>query len=110
MKEELNFDELRDIYMQYFSLGKLSCNINEKFALISLLGYITQKAKQKHPDVTYYSIIKKIDDSLPEEYVKSLAIIVEDFSFNVKEFPTFGIKGPDMIKTVKSILNKYLPF
>ena len=48
--------------------------------------------------------------NLPHSFEKALSIICDDFSYGCKEFPTFNIKGSDMVKTIKNILNSYLPF
>lgn len=107
-----SFEEMHRYYMQNFSLGYLNTDINSKFALISLICYVTMKAKEKKPDVTYYSIIKQItkNNSLPEQFVKGLAIICEDFAYGCNKFPTFEIKPTNMIKTIQDLLNSYLPF
>lgn len=108
------FNKMKDYYIKNFSLGHLNTSsVNEKFALIALLCWITFKAREKRPDVTFYQIIYKIDNSLPEVFIKGLAIICEDFSYgykDVKAFPTFNIEPKDMVKTIQGILKTYLPF
>jgi hypothetical protein len=106
----MSYDELKKIYIENFSLGYLNTDINNKFALISLICYITMKAKMKKPDVTTYQIIMKIYNDLPEDFIKALAIICDDFSYGCTEFPTFGIQPKDMIDTIKNLLKSYLPF
>lgn len=106
------FEEMHHYYMTNFSLGHLSTDINSKFALISLVCYITNKAKEKKPDVTYYQILMQItkNNSMPETFIKGLAIMCEDFGYGCKEFPTFNIKPSDMVATVQRILQSYTPF
>lgn len=106
------YEELKRYYTENFSLGYLNTDINNKFALISLICYLTLKAKDKKPDVTHYNIIRSItkDMHIPHAFEKSLAIICEDFSYGCVNFPTFNIKGQDIIKTIKDILNSYVPF
>lgn len=106
------YDRLRDLYNQYFSLGHINSDINRKFALISLVCYVTYKAKAKKPDVTHYSILMNItkDNTFPEDFIKGLAVVCEDFSYGCTEFPTFNLKGNDIITTIKDILNSYVPF
>ena len=109
---ELKYEQLRDLYKQYFCTGKLAVNINMKFALISLIGYIVYNMKKKKPDVSYYEVCYKLMEGLgfEESQVKGLAIMVEDFSYECTEFPTFGLKPKDMPEKVKEILQKYMPF
>ena len=109
---EPTFNKLQDIYIQYFSLGKIASNINEKFALISLIGYIVYNMKRKKPDVSYYEVIYKLAEGsgLSELEIKSLAVIVEDFSYECTEFPTFGLKPKEMTEKIKEILSKKMPF
>lgn len=106
------FEEMRQYYLRYFSLGHLGTDINSKFALISLICYVTMKAKEKKPDVTYYKIIMKMaeKDSLPESFIKSLAIMCEDFGYGCSEFPTFNIKPAEMVPTIQRLLKTYNPF
>lgn len=107
-----SYDELKNYYKDNFSLGYLNTDINNKFALISLICYTTLKAKDKKPDVTHYNVIRSItrDMGLPHSFEKSLAVICEDFSYGCTTFPTFNLKGSDIIKTIKEILNSYVPF
>jgi hypothetical protein len=106
------YKELLDIYKENFSLGYLNTDINNKFALISLICYVTFKAREKKPDVTHYSIIRNItkDMSIPHSFEKRLAVLCDDFSYGCTSFPTFNIKGQEVIKTIKDILNTYVPF
>jgi len=113
----MNFNELRNFYKQNYSLGYINSghnrsSIEERFILISLISYITYKSKLKNPDTTYYEIITKLSKNLglPDEFIKGLAIVCEDFSYNCVDYPTFGLKGQDIIKEVISILKSYLPF
>lgn len=107
----MRYDELRNFYADNFSLGNLATDIKNKFALISLICYIVHNMKAKKPDVSYYQVIYKIDPQLPEEFIKALAIICEDFSYGCTNFPTFELKSnKEIISTIKDILSTYLPF
>lgn len=109
--EDLSYKELERIYTENFSMGHLNRDINSKFALISLICYITEKLKSRSPDVTYYQIIYKISNGLlPDKFIKSLAVICSDFSYGCKEFPTFGIPEKDMTKKIREILSDWTPF
>ena len=113
----MKFKELQQLYSKNFSLGYINSgngrsSIENRFVLISLISYITYKAKLKNPDTTYYEIIMKLNKNLglPDDFIKGLAIVCEDFSYQCTEFPTFGLKGQDIIKEAVSILKSYMPF
>lgn len=109
----MKFEELRQLYKENFSLEYLGNSIENKMILICLICYITDKAKSKKPDITYYQVITKICKDLgglPEEFIKVLAIICEDFSYGCTTFPTFNLKNEEIIPKIKEILTNYLPF
>ena len=115
----MNFNDLRNFYNENFGLGYLNpppkgeqTTFERRLILISLICYITYKSKLKNPDTTHYQIIFKLSEKLglPDKFIKGLAIICEDFSYQCTEFPTFGLKGNDIIKEVRSILASYIPF
>lgn len=108
-----SYEELKGIYSKYFSLGKIEGDINNKFGLISLIGFLTKQARQKNPDATCYQVIMKVTEgkSLPQEYVIGLAIVCEDFMYEVKDFNTCGCKSAkEMIVQINNILDNWLPF
>ena len=47
---------------------------------------------------------------LPEDFIKGLAIVCEDFSYGCTEFPTFGLEGKDILKQIIEILKSFVPF
>lgn len=115
----MNFNELKKFYSENFSLGYLNpssenghSTFERRLILISLIDYITYKSKLKNPDTTYYEIIMKLSKNLglPDEFIKGLAIVCEDFAYSCSDFPTFGLKGQDIIKECISILKSYIPF
>ena len=113
----MNFNELRKFYGENYSLGYINSghnrsSIEERFVLISLIDYITYKAKLKNPDVTHYEIIMKLSKNLglSDNFIKGLAIVCEDFAYQCTDFPKFGLKGQDVIKEAISILKSYIPF
>lgn len=108
-----SYKELKDIYSNYFSLGSIAADINNKFGLISLIGFLTHQARQKNPDATCYQVIMKVTEgrSLPQERAKSLAIVCEDFMYGVTKFNTCGCKSSkEMIEQINNILDNWLPF
>ena len=116
----MTFEELRKFYSDNFSIGYLNpqpknghSSFERKLILISLINYLYQKNKPKNPDLTYYSLIYKLSDKLgvPGDFIESLAIICEDFAYGVyEEFPTFGLKGKEIISEIREVLSSYVPF
>lgn len=111
----LSYEERKEIYSRYFSLGYLNTDIGSKFALISLICYLTHKLQLKKPEVNCYKVIMKIIDKEAHNYdldfVTNLSIICDDFMKNTSEFLTFDIKsGKEMAKKIKEILSTYVPF
>ena len=70
------------------------------------------KSKLKNPDTTYYQVVMKLSDKLglPDKFIIGLSIVCKDFAYSCSEFPTFGLKGQDIIKEIRGILSSYLPF
>ena len=114
----MNFNELRKLYSDNFSIGYLNSSqstrspFENRIVLISLICLVTYKTKLKHPDTTHYQIIMKLSDKLglPDNFIKGLAILCEDFSYQCTDFPNFGLKGQDIVKEIREILSTYLPF
>lgn len=106
------YNVLRQEYADKFSLGYLNTDIKSKFALISLVGFLTYNFKKKKPSITSYQILTKVNDKLglPVDFIKGISVVCEDFSYECKEFPTFGIKPKDMLKEIENILSSYIPF
>ena len=106
------YSQMRQEYANKYSLGYLNTDIKTKFALISLVGYLTYNLKQKKPGVTAYSILNKLNEklNLPIDFIKGLAVVCDDFSYQCKEFPTFDIEPKNMLKTIYDILKSYIPF
>lgn len=108
----MTFSDKKHLYNKLFSLGNLNCTFSEKMAVISLVCHLHKELKKKNPDITYYQLVYKIGSSisLPDDVIHSIAIISEDFAYECDEFPTFELKGKEMIAKIKEILSKYLPF
>lgn len=105
------YEDMQRIYSNYFSLGHINADINTKFALISLICYITNKLKEKKPDITHYQTIKKIiGEGVSEDFIKGLAVVCSDFAYGCTQFPTFGIDDKDIPTKIKEILTSYIPF
>lgn len=108
--ETPSYKEMQRIYSRYFTMGYINTDINTKFALISLVCYLTEKLKEKKPDVTHYQIIRKLSNGIPEDRIKGLAVICSDFAYGCTQFPTFGIEEKKIPIKIKEILSCWLPF
>ena len=116
----MNFEELKRFYSEHYSLGYLNLPesnghspFERKLILISLINYLYDKNKAKNPDLTYYSLIYKLNKNLglPDNFIQGLAIVCEDFAYgNNGNFPTFGLEGKKILDEIISILKSYLPF
>ena len=115
----MKLDELRRLYSENFSIGYLNPSpegghtaFEKRLILISLICYITYKTKSKNPDITHYEVIFKLSKNLglPDDFIKGLAVVCEDFSYQCTEFPTFGLEGKNIIAECISILSSYIPF
>lgn len=103
--------DLNKIYIENFSLGYLGKDISTKFALISLICYLTYKSQNKDPTITYTRVVSSLSkDLLSKEEQESLAIICSDFGYGCTEFPTFGIQDKYIPTKIKEILSSKLPF
>lgn len=116
----MSFEELRKFYSEHYSLGYLNLkpsnghsSFERKLILISLINYLYSKNKVKNPDLTYYSLIYKLNKNLglPDDFIKGLAIVCEDFAYGSEnEFPTFGLEGKKILEEIISILKSFMPF
>lgn len=108
----MSFEELTRFYKENFSIGFISNNLDSKLALVSLICYVVYKQRQKYPLVTYYQVISQISKNigLTEAQKVGLSIVCEDFGYGCSEFPTFGLKGAEIINKIKELLSNELPF
>ena len=105
------YEEMQALYSKYFSLGFLGSDINKKFALVSLVCFLTEKVKKNKPDWTHWKTLYEISKgSIPEDKLKGLAVICSDFAYGCTSFPTFGIEDKKIPVKVKELLDEQLPF
>lgn len=113
MPENLSYDELKAIYTRYFTSGYINADINNKFALISLVGFLTDQARKKSPSATCYQVLKKVTDGrgVPDSILSRLSIVCEDFMYGVTKFNTCGCtSAKQMVEQINLIINEWLPF
>lgn len=112
---EPSYRDLSAVYAYYFTLGNLNTDIGSKFALISLICYLTFRVRKKNPKATCLQVINKITEKdkakHDEKFIQGLSIICEDFMRNTSEFLTFELKTQkEIISKIKEIMNTWLPF
>lgn len=112
---EPTLNDLREYYKDYLSLGCLACDIGTKFALISLICFLTKQARNKTPNATTWQVIQKVrkgkESHNSERILKGLAVICDDFMRNTTEFLTFDMKSSkEMVDKINEILDKELPW
>ena len=105
------YEEMQALYSKYFSLDFLGSDINNKFALISLTCYITEKLKKQKPDWTHWKTLYEINKgTVPEDLLKGLAVMCSDFAYGCTSFPTFGIADKNIPAKIKALLEMHVPF
>lgn len=107
----ITYKELEDYYKKHFSLCYINTDINSKFALISLIC-IAYKEATKNKKATYLEVVKALSKGidLPEDFLWTLAIICEDYSYGCNNFLDFGLKGKQIIEKIREILQSWVPF
>lgn len=112
--QSISFNKLAAIYRKYFTLNCLNTNLGDKLACIALTCYITNELRKKKKDITCYDILLKIGKDFSEvdknTFLKSLGAVCEDFMYGCDTFPDFGVKPQEMPKTLKKLLDYYIPF
>lgn len=115
LPSKLTYSELSGIYSRWFSLNGIAGEIDNKFAVISLICLLTNAQKKKNPDTTCYEVIKKVTAkgglTLPEDNLKGFAVVCEDFLKGSTSFNSCGLKtSKEMIDKINEILANWLPF
>lgn len=105
-----SYEDMIKVYSNFFSVGYLNTDINTKFALISLVCYVTNKLNEKGLNVNHYQVLKKLSGDISDGQIKGIAVVCSDFSYGCKEFPTFGIEDKKIPAKIKEILSNWLPF
>ncbi len=103
-------DELQEDYNHYFSLKFLNTSFSNKMCLLSLVCFITKKAREKKPEATCLQVLKKFAGE--RDLNSRVAIICEDLlKDRDQNFPLFNFKSSkEMIDKINEIMDTYLPF
>lgn len=114
---KLSYEEKLELYQRVFSLGNLASEeMNDRLILISLVALVYQKMKLQDKNVTPIAVLLKITgekdtNSVYYQFLETLAIIAQDFSYDVKKIDTCGFKtSQDIINKIKELLNTWIPF
>lgn len=109
---EPTLTDLSLTYDKYFTLDCLNVSFEEKFALISLICFLTKQAQKKNNSVTVEQVIRKIaGNSNSNGLLMALTCICGDFIKHCDKFPIFGAKSSkEIVDKVKELLNTELPF
>lgn len=112
----LNYEEKKAFINRVFNF-RLLCvpNLDNKFALISMLNTIFRAYKKKHPEETMDNfILKFLKDqmgNLDKEWIESLLPLAEEIAEECDTINTHGLKSASEFKTeITKILNFILPF
>lgn len=112
---EPTYNDLARTYREHFSLAYLNTDIENKFALISLVCFLTKQARVKTPNASCYQVLQKIisgeESSHDMRFIRGLAVVCDDMMVHSKRFLTFDFKSAkEIVKKIKEILHTYLPF
>lgn len=112
-----SYEEKKYIYQKCFSLGSVNTkNMNDRLVLLSLLALVYKKMKLKNPNTTVLELLLKItgetkQNTMYYNFLESVAIISEDFSYDIDKIDSCGMKtSQEIINKIKEILNQWLPF
>lgn len=115
---ELSYEEKVGFYIRNFSTGGFSSKkLSNKLALISLICLVTKKLREKEGNLTVQNVISKIlkrplnNTQGFDSFLIGLAIICEDFLYEVDEIDNFGFTdSSQIINKIKELLNEWFPF
>ena len=108
---EPTYKQMQRVYKEWFTTGYLP-SMQDKLALIDLIGWLVTSLQKKKPDITYYQIVYKLakGTGLTDMEIKKIAIISEDFAYQCDDFIDFGLTLKEVPAKIKEILCKILPF
>lgn len=114
--DNLEYTDKLKVYSRIFSLGLLNVDLTEKMVLLSLVGLVTHKMREKDATVTPLKVLLKITGQVPDnsgfyQFLEGLSVLVEDLSYGCTKFDPCGLtNSQDIINKIKEILNTWLPF
>ena len=110
---ELSYEDKKKVYTVVFGLGSYNSEeIKDKLILISLIAASSAQLKDRGISTKDFlmKLMRPKDETL-ENYLEILAIIVDDFSYNVTKHEIFGAKdSKEIMETIKNLLLTWTPF
>lgn len=113
---DLSYEDKKRLYTMCFSSGYFSSShLNDKLAVISLVGLSVSKLKLKNPEMNTLKFLSRITDtkkgSTGYKYLEGFAIVIDDMCYEIKNYDTFGLKtSQDIINKIKETFDTWLPF
>lgn len=106
--------DLRSTYNRYFTLSCLNVGPDAKFALISLICFLTKQARKNNPKATVDQVLRKVLNGRAMNsngLLRAVTCICEDMLLGEGEFPIFGAKSSkEIVDKIVEILGKEMPF
>lgn len=95
-----------------YRLGYISDKLSDKLTLIGLICYLTNKLKEKKPDITYLQVLQAItkDMKIDQDFLSGLAVVCMDFAYGCDEFPKMGFEPKEMKAEIQRLLSMQIPF
>lgn len=115
ISKTLDYNKFKEQFATKYGMGFYNTSLMDKFAIISLLGYMSYKFKLKNPELNTYNVLLKIINRKPEKweipFFVKLCAITDDFNTNNTKFETFGLKtGKEVSKEINRIIDTLVPF
>ena len=112
----LEYKEKLLLFKNCFGIGNFGSDLNDTLILISLVGLVTSKMKDKDPEITPLRVLLKITGihdrtSSIYQMLENLSILVEDLTHDQMKIDACGFKNSqEIINKIKIILDQWLPF
>ena len=118
MIDGLSLDDKKILYSRSFGFGFLDSKDNDldsKLMLISLVGLVSYKVRDKNPELSTLDILKQItgynNTTVGYDFIENLSIIVDDFLYGIKTFNSYGLKNSkEIINKINELINQWIPF
>lgn len=114
--DDLNYDEKKRLYTMCFSSGYFpSGSLNDKLAIVSLVGLSVSKLKLQNPEMTTLEFLSRVtgvkEESNGWKYIEAFSILVDDMCYEITKYDTFGLKNSkDIVNKIKETFETWLPF
>lgn len=113
---ELNYDDKKKLYTRCFSSGYFSSgHLNDKLAIISLVGLSVSKLKLKNPEMNTLEFLSKItgtkEGSAGYKMMEGFSIVIDDLCYEIVKYDTFKLdNSKDIVNKIKETFDTWLPF